>query len=164
MVGVTGLAGLALQYMITPLGARLFAARLVPYDAPGVVVNFPSAYNSSAFMTDLRPVLAHTRSRLLSGAARILWTDDEFGFLPFYLADEPATRLDNNAAVAKPHNLIASTTTYSAYVAYEVVTNQTTIELESTCAQEIVNVPRTGRGCNFKQRTNLGTFWMSQLL
>ncbi|KAL2115132.1 hypothetical protein VTJ04DRAFT_10795 [Mycothermus thermophilus] len=107
--------------MITPLGARLFAARLVPYDTPGVVVNFPSAYNSSAFMTDLRPVLAHTRSRLLSCAARIPWTDDEFGFLPFYLADEPATRLDNNTAVAKPYNLIASTTAYSAYVASTVM-------------------------------------------
>lgn len=137
-VGFTALTGLALQYVAAPLGARLFATRLVmmPEDTP---VSFGSAYNWSGITADFdwRPALSSARAALVHNENRRPWTNDEFAFRPFSAA----------APRTGTYHVVANTTAYAAYVNCEAVADYAmSIEfLEPGLGH--VEVSGTDRGC-----------------
>jgi hypothetical protein len=140
-VGLTALTGLALQYISAPLGARLFATRVImmPADIP---ISFNSAYIFSAFSDkfDMRPALSSARLALVNNENRHPWTNDEFAFRPFHSPLAPRTG---------EYRLVANTTAYSAYVNCELVSDYTmSLELVEP-GKGVVQVKGTDRGCDF---------------
>ncbi|KAL8393224.1 hypothetical protein RB595_003134 [Gaeumannomyces hyphopodioides] len=143
-VGATILMRLALQYVVAPLSARLFAPQTVVLPA-GIPVSFGSVFNWTALSVNMNPrsVLTTVAATLIHGADSPPWTDDEFAFRPFTTSAQPP--------VAEGYRLVANTTAYSAYVSCEVVTDYNmTLSLQNP-GEGVINVKGTDRGCNFEQ-------------
>jgi hypothetical protein len=141
-VALTTLTGLALQYIATPFGARLFTTQ------PGLTsteisVSFKSAHNwSSVAHFDWRPALSSARVAIVQGESRLPWTNDEFAFRPFAAATHRSGS----------YYMAADTTAYSAYVNCEVVYDYTmSLELEDP-GRGLVQVTGTDRGCEVSHK------------
>ncbi|KAL2115134.1 hypothetical protein VTJ04DRAFT_10797 [Mycothermus thermophilus] len=118
-VGATALTALALQFIAAPLGARLCATRLVPYDIPRVRVDYPFTFNFSAVTSieDWRPILENVQATLVAGAAGERWTTDDFAFRPFSVYTKDGLPLSGNDVIGPgAYDLRANTTAHGAMV------------------------------------------------
>jgi len=143
-VAVTVLAGLALQFVVAPISARLFATQAVMVESVAPIA-FPSEFNWSAPDHDMdwRPILGTARATLVQDGGNIPWTDDEYAFRPFRIKTPP---------IHGSFDMVANTTALSAYLSCETVVNHTMVLTpRQDPGDGDLTVTGSDRGCDFEQ-------------
>lgn len=144
------LVGLALQFAVAPLSARLFAAQtvMIASDAP---LLFPSEFDWSALDDNLdwRPVFATVRATLAQDGDSLPWTDEEHAFRPFRTKTPP---------VSGSFEVTANTTAFSAYLSCETVVGYTmALKRGEDAGEGVLTVTGSDRGCGFEQTLEVTT-------